>query len=322
MNIASFRLLTMLQQIPREPEGITTNELKDKLIVAGYKVSLRTVQRDLNSLSTEFPLIQLSEETKNIRWAFAKKGRLVAFPGMDAVTALTVYMAAEHLKLLLPMQVAEYLYPWQQEARSKLTDEYKGWLKKIRIVNPQPLQAPHINPSVLQPVYQALLENKQIIATYNGTPKRIIHPYGLVQKGQLLYLVCRFYQFDDVRITALQRYTKVKVSNNKVRVFPKFNIDDYLEGGRFGWLLSDKKLNLIAEIEDYLEDLLNETPLAKNQSITYQEDKRILNAEVDDTLELRRWLLSQGSGITLLEPPELRRWLADEVKAMYQRYYL
>lgn len=320
MNTSTFRLLTMLQQIPREPLGVTTHELQAKLAAAGYEVSLRTVQRDLNSLSAQFPLIQLPEITKNLRWAFAKQGRLVAFPGMDAVTALTVYMADAHLKSLLPMQVAEYLQPWQQEARSKLTEEYKGWLKKIRVINAQPLLPPQVNEEVLQPIYQALLESRQFSASYNGVDERIIHPYGLVQKGQLLYLVCRFYEFDDVRITALQRYSQVKLLDDKVRPFPRFNIDDYLEEGRLNYLLSDKKLSITAEIQPYLADLLSETPLAKRQKITKQADKNILTAQVADTLELRRWLLSQGSAIKLLEPVALRNWLAEEAKAMYASY--
>lgn len=324
MNNTSFRLLTILQQIPREPLGITTHELHAKLAAAGYEVSLRTVQRDLNSLSAEFPLIQLPEVTKNVRWAFAKQGRLVAFPGMDAVTALTVYMAEEHLKNLLPVQVADYLQPWQQEARSKLTDEYKGWLKKIRVVNPQPLQPPQLNSEVLQPLYQALLENRQLAATYNGATERIIHPYGLVQKGQLLYLVCRFYEFDDVRITALQRYSDVTLLDEKVRPFPKFNIDDYLEEGRFSWLVSNQLLKLSLEITPSLAELLKETPLATNQKFAplanCPKNNQLLTAEVADTLEVRRWLLSQGSAVKVLEPQEVRTWLADEAKAMYENY--
>ncbi|MFB1011409.1 MAG: WYL domain-containing protein, partial [Thiopseudomonas sp.] len=82
----------------------------------------------------------------------------------------------------------------------------------------------------------ALLEDKQIKAAYRGKPDRIIHPYGLIQQGGILYLICRFYEFDDIRITALQRYNKVEVLEENTRPFPDFKIDEYLNQGAMKWL--------------------------------------------------------------------------------------
>src|SRR5690554_6300711 len=300
MADASLRLLLLLQQIPREPRYISSQQLYDRLEDAGYPVSLRTVQRDLVKLSSHFPLIQ-SEATgrgkTGIAWAFSKDSQHMAFPGMDAVTALTVSMALEHLKPLLPPQVLQHLQPWQQEAEEQLhklnSSKYQGWMDKVRITQQHFLQAPQVDAEAVALIYEALLENRQFMATYKDKAERIIHPYGLVQQGHTLYLLCRFYQFDDVRITALHRYQSVELLDEPVRPFPEFNIDDYLDGGAMQWLLAEpQRLKLNLRIIPWLARHLEEMPLADQQSVTidpHNPDRYLLVAEVSDGMQLRRW---------------------------------
>lgn len=248
MADSSLRLLLLLQQIPREPRSISSQQLHKRLEDAGYPVSLRTVQRDLVSLSSHFPLIQNTPTGRGktgVAWAFSKGSPHLAFPGMDAVTALTVSMAMAHLQSLLPRQVLQYLEPWQFEAETQLgqhnSSKYHDWINKVRVVPQHFLQAPQVDAEAVALIYEALLENRKFSATYKGKPERIIHPYGLVQQGHTLYLVCRFYNFDDVRITALHRYQAVELLDEPVRAFPEFNIDDYLDSGAMQWVLPDRQ---------------------------------------------------------------------------------
>lgn len=331
MADSSLRLLLMLQQIPREPRYISSQQLYARLEDAGYAVSLRTVQRDLVKLSSHFPLVQ-SEATgrgkTGVAWAFSKNSQHMAFPGMDAVTALTVSMALEHLKPLLPRQVMQHLQPWQQEAEEQLhkhnSSKYQGWIDKVRIAPQHFLQAPHVDAEAVALIYEALLENRQFRATYKGKPERIIHPYGLVQQGHTLYVLCRFYEFDDVRITALHRYQSVELLDESVRPFPEFNIDDYLDSGAMQWVLPDQqRLELKLRISPWLSQHLAETPLSANQLLTADAqypEHFLLEAEVLDGMQLRRWLLSQGTGLQVLGPDQLREWMANIVREQAQSY--
>ena len=248
MADSSLRLLLLLQQIPREPRSVSSQELHERLEDAGYPVSLRTVQRDLVTLSSHFPLVQSTPTGRGktgVAWAFTKGSPHLAFPGMDAVTALTVSMAMAHLQSLLPRQVLQYLEPWQLEAEAQLrqhnSNKYHDWMNKVRIVPQHFLQAPQVDAEAVGLIYEAVLENRKFSATYKGKPERIIHPYGLVQQGHTLYLICRFYEFDDVRITALHRYQEVELLDESVRPFPNFNIDDYLDSGAMQWVLPDRQ---------------------------------------------------------------------------------
>ena len=331
MADSSLRLLLLLQQIPREPRSVSSQELHERLEDAGYPVSLRTVQRDLVTLSSHFPLVQSTRTGRGktgVAWAFTKGSPHLAFPGMDAVTALTVSMAMAHLQSLLPRQVLQYLEPWQLEAEAQLrqhnSNKYHDWMNKVRIVPQHFLQAPQVDAEAVGLIYEAVLENRKFSATYKGKPERIIHPYGLVQQGHTLYLICRFYEFDDVRITALHRYQDVELLDESARPFPEFNIDDYLDGGAMQWLLPDQqRIALKLGISPWLAPLLEETPLSAQQSLTvdpHNPEQYLLEAEVLDGMQLRRWLLSQGSGLQVLEPGHLREWMGKIVQEQVRHY--
>ena len=331
MADASLRLLVLLQQIPREPRSISTQQLHQRLADAGYAVSLRTVQRDLVNLSSHFALIQNQPTGRGktgVAWAFSQNSQHLAFPSMDAVTAMTVSMALAHLKTLLPAQVLQHLQPWQLEAEAQLSthnsSKYQGWINKVRIVPQHFLQAPQVDAEAVGLIYEAVLENRQFSATYKGKPDRVIHPYGLVQQGHTLYLICRFYEFDDVRITALHRYQDVQLLDEPVRAFPEFNIDDYLQSGVMQLLLPDQQyLDLRLRVTPWLAAHLEETPLAEQQTLTREPqhaDGYQLKAQVLDSMQLRRWLLSQGAGLQVLGPARLRDWMATIVREQAQQY--
>ncbi len=58
MADSSLRLLLLLREIPREPQYVSTSTLHDRMVAAGHEISLRTIQRDMQALSTYFPLVQ------------------------------------------------------------------------------------------------------------------------------------------------------------------------------------------------------------------------------------------------------------------------
>lgn len=56
MSNTAVRYLTMLRMVPRFPKSITTTELAERLEDHGFSVTMRSIQRDLEKLSTDFPL--------------------------------------------------------------------------------------------------------------------------------------------------------------------------------------------------------------------------------------------------------------------------
>lgn len=64
-----FRHLAMLQLIPRQPHFKATTTIKALLEERGFNVEMRTIQRDLERMSSFFPLV-CDREQKPFRWSF------------------------------------------------------------------------------------------------------------------------------------------------------------------------------------------------------------------------------------------------------------
>ena len=57
MSESSLRQIQLLQLIPRYPTKISTSQIRDQLTDLGYAVSLRMIQRDLESLESIMPIV-------------------------------------------------------------------------------------------------------------------------------------------------------------------------------------------------------------------------------------------------------------------------
>ncbi|MDY0207409.1 MAG: WYL domain-containing protein [Pseudomonas sp.] len=76
-------------------------------------------------------------------------------------------------------------------------------------------------------------------------------------------------------------------------------------------------------ITSWMADHLDETPLSDGQSVITDEanpDCFILEAKVLDSLQLRRWILSQGEGLVVLEPVQLRDWVRESMQSVLSEY--
>jgi len=331
MNESALRLLLLLKHIPREPIFISSKALLERMQDEGYSVSLRTIQRDLSSLSLHFPLIQNAPQGRGktgVGWAFSRDAQHTSFPLMGHATALTLCMAMQHLKHLLPAQVLEHLEPFRMEAVNSLSRHrglhYRDWFEKVRVVPQALLQQPAINDETIELLYQALLENRQCRATYKGVPDRVIHPYGLVQQGHTIYLICRFYDYEDIRLTALHRYSEIQILEDPVHPYPEFSIDDYLDEGAMSWPTASRELlDLELELDQCLAEYVAEVPLSDDQKITGSgRDSKscTLTAKVLDSQQLRYWLLSQGAQLEIIKPQELRQWMLELVQVQLKKY--
>ncbi len=76
-------------------------------------------------------------------------------------------------------------------------------------------------------------------------------------------------------------------------------------------------IELRLKVNDYLARVLSETPLSQDQQI----DGEVLTATVRDTWQLRWWILSQGAGVEVCGPDELRMAIGQELNRASELYY-
>ena len=72
----------MLLKIPHYPHSMTTKELADYLNTKGYTINIRSIQRNLNELSSIFQLSSEKREQKTV-WFWIKDAKFT-IPSMTA----------------------------------------------------------------------------------------------------------------------------------------------------------------------------------------------------------------------------------------------
>ena len=295
------------------------SDITARLNDAGYDVSIRTVQRDLKELKTIFPIELNEKNPRDFGWRWPK-GIHLDIPGMSIPEALAMRLVETHLKQLLPVSMLDGLQGMFSLAQSKLdqveennNNHSKSWLNKVRVVPPsQPLLPPVVNEAVQDGIYQAVLENLQIKATYQSmstekSKEFVLHPLGLVMRGPVTYVVASAWDYADVRLYALHRFSKVDILDVAISTPQGFNLDNALASGLADFTNQGEPIKLVLRCTESVAAYLAETPLAIDQKIEAELAGWVrLTATVNDTWQLNWWILGQANEVEVCAPENLR----------------
>jgi predicted DNA-binding transcriptional regulator YafY len=330
MSDTLMRQWQMLRMIPRYPVKISTAELKQRLADEGFETTQRTLQRDLMRLSSIYPL-ECDDRSKPFGWSWMREADVMDIPGMDSHTALAFWLAEEHLVPLLPKTTLHRLQPHFRTAAHVLdavaTDKgAPAWRKKVRVLHRGPkLKSPIADDDIERRVYDALLRNRRLAITYaprwqEGEKEYEINPLGLVLKDGITYLVCSMWDYPDIRLLTLHRMLQAQVLDKSAGIPDGFNLDDYIASGELDFAVGGTiKLKVLFSKDAAFH--LDERPLSDDQKIERQEDGRMLvTATVQDTSELRWWLMGFGDQVEVLEPQGLREEFQGIISRMAARY--
>ena len=325
-NETLARQWEMLRLIPSNNQRMTTSELASRLEREGFDVTLRTVQRDLVKLSTLFPL-NCDEDGATPGWYWMPRASL-EIPNLSIPDALSIKMMESYLTPLLPRAILDSLRTRFDQAEKRLEsidNPLTRWGDKIRTVVPGlALQSPTIAPEVLEVIQQALVHEHQLTVQYRNRPDKpanemTLHPLAMVQRGQVSYLVATAFAYDDVRLYALHRCESAVELEDDIDIPEGFDIDAYIAKGSLNFGSGDM-LGLQLRVSTTLRNILQETPLSPDMTITADEDHFLVTAQVPDTWQLIWWVQSQGANVEVLAPASLRQKIVDSLKATLQRY--
>lgn len=298
--------IELLRRIPRG-RRITARELHQQLRDAGIERELRTIQRQLDALSEHFE-IERDDRTKpyGYRWLEGAKG--LAVPQLTPQESLLLGLAERHLQNLLPARLRKSMQGFFEQARRNLGSgsnarREKEWPDKVRVVaTSQPLLPPKVDPVVFETVSEALYLNRWLQLEYrNANGKRTrpeVMPLGLAQQGTRLYLVCRFRDYDNERILALNRIVSSRMLPLEFDRPKEFDLARYDGEGHFGFG-AGLRIRLEFRINEKAGLHLLESPLSADQKSTRVDDGRLrITATVVDSAMLDRWLRGFGDAVT------------------------
>ena len=230
-----YRQWLTLRMIPHRGR-IGTNEIRNRLLSEyGIETTLRTIQRDLISLSRNHSLV--SDEEHHAGWCWSKDAAAFDIPNMDPVTALTFKLAETYLSRMMPHGVLTALDPYFKTAGTRLqqtkTSSLSSWPDKVRVVSRNLATiSPIISEQISDEVYRALLEERRFRARYQTvgekTKEHEVNPLGMVFVEGLTYLVVTLNSHIEPVLILLHRLLSVTLLETAVTVPDGFNLDIYV----------------------------------------------------------------------------------------------
>lgn len=336
MNQQILRYLQLLNQLPREPKKATIEEIKTKLENINIECTIRTLQRDMVTLSDIFPERISSENQggRKVAWFWKKNAPTIKLNGLTLDQALSFSLSKQYLIPLLPPATLNNLRDFFDDAEATLnsynTNDLRQWLDKVAVVQPtQPLLPAPIDSEIHDTVCEALLFDCQLEIQYRRSNDEIrgycLNPLGLVARGGVMYLIATKVDSDGFRIFALHRMTTAHQTIRRAVRPAQFDLQSFIDEGRMGFDLSGsghyQRIRLKVVFDHVAARHLYETPLTDNQTITpYDADHVLVTAELQETEQLFWWLLSFGVHAEVLEPIELRNKMAETAKAVAKKY--
>ncbi|MHB1312977.1 MAG: helix-turn-helix transcriptional regulator [Gemmatimonadaceae bacterium] len=329
-----MRQWDMLKLLPSASGGpwMKASEIASRLEDDGHEISVRTVQRDLKELSMVFPIELNDKNPRDYGWRWMK-GAHLAIPGLSLPEALAMRLVELHLKQLMPSSMLEALQGVFGYAKSKLDASEAGsnhgtsdWLKKVKVVQPnQPLLPPKLERAAQEAICNALLKNRKVRASYKpiwqeASKEYVLNPLGLVMRGPVSYLVATAWDYEDVRLYAMHRFEQAEVLDEEFLIPDGFELEKTVSSG-FADFLNGEPIRLQFLCDETNAAHLSETPLSEDQEIVQEKEGWTrISATVNDTWQLRWWLLSKGSGVEVLSPENLRNEISGELRQALSNY--
>ncbi len=324
-----FRQWLMLQALPRAPLRTTAADIAERLAGEGHRISKRSVERDLQSLSEVFP-IECDDRSKPYGWSWMRNAPSFSLPGMSPLQALVLKTAEVHLKGLLPASQLAELKPLFQQASQTLgtkpnREGLAAWPRSIAVVPATlPFIPPEIDPGVLRTIHQALIDHRQIRITYQPratkqTKSYAIHPIGMIQRGSVSYLACTVEDFDDPRLLAMHRIRKAEAIDATSRKQPPEVMEAAKAMVTSGF--SDRgPIRLVMRMASDAIAHIEENRLSENQRIleTDDPDWMLVKASVNDTEQLRWWLFGYANRLEVISPKSLRSDMSKAYKGAFR----
>lgn len=317
----------VLSQLQRN-RWVGTTHVYEQLILAGFDISLRTVQRDLNALAKRFPIEKNNANPQGWRWK--EDAPLQSLPHMNLSQAVAFNMVEANLTQLLPPAILDELFPWFDLARRQLKDSKvtHSWIDRVRIEPAtQPLIAPHIDLDSKDNIYHALFYQLQIKACYTRSNKSqareyVLNPIAIIQRGVIIYLLATRTDDPDIiiRTFALHRFASVEILDSVAQTPADFQLDSYLDAGSMGFthpLLSQlpnhgKNTAIELHFTKKAGKSLTESKLSDDQTVTINADDTLtIIATVNLTSQLVWWLRGFGKGLLDAKPQLLYQAVLD-----------
>ncbi len=280
-----------------------------------YEVSRKTIQRDIEYMRWQLNA-PIEYVAKHRGYYYTEKQYELPAMEIRESDLFGVYLAEKLLVQYEGTPIYDSLYSVfekiQQSLPNKISTDPAGDQAKFTVFPPF---ATSIDPVVWETVVDCLRSSRQLRIRYK-TPgrkpaERLLDPYHGVRFEGDWYIVGHCHLRDEIRTFSLSRMIMAEDLGAAFKVPTDFDFGK-LSGSHFGVHWDDGeicvKLRFLKKVADYV----TERSWHPSQKVsTCQNGDVELSMTVNHLLELKRWVLSWGADVKVLEP----EYFADDIEA-------
>ena len=312
------RIIEVANLIHREPCQWTRPRLAEHL-----GVNKATIQRDINLLCEMG--IQIVPRGKQgyemISDFFLPPLNLTFEEALALFIAANFYRAAEGKQAVEALESA--IHKITSTLPKRTSDTLNQLAPQIEIPNQQ-VSSTDETEAHKELLYQAIRERRRVIMEYNSfsSGKKTRHrlsPYAVLFRKRAWYVIGLSEKFNQVLTFRINRIDSLTIGQSEYTIPADFSVQKYLEKS---WdIRLGPDTHVVILFANRLAPLIREVNWHATQQIE-ETDKGALRFEVTVAgwHEIGWWVLSWGNEAKVLQPKELREWVAKTARGMVKLY--
>ena len=317
MSKKLLRQLTLARCVPYRPYKLTARQLQEKLEEEGIQVSLRTIQRDLEEMSG-MGLFDLTSDdrSKPHGWCFERNGLIDFANFMPLGLAMALKTWNDQAADLLPASVLAELNPIIDKANQVISDsksELAGrWVENV-VRLPRPFAgSPDIRRSTT--IRDALWRGRKFSAEIKRVIKgrtvwlryEQVNPLGIVNRKDSTMLLCTVSDMDPkIYGINFENIKEVELTALPVTQPREFSVNKMIR--EKGYHEESDTIHFVGRITHPNRAAIEGAIPGNNPRLTrYDKQSMMVETEVKDSPEFRRWLTDMAGKVEILAPESLR----------------
>lgn len=286
--------------------------------------SKRTIERDLADLQGDpfyLPLIQEGDW----RWRLTDEHRFTLPPiQLSLQQAAALYLAARLLD-----KVSDEPNPFVSQAlvalAGVLPPEIGQQVQEMATL--RMADATTAFAQVFQVITLGWATGRKVRIRYRSAHSDNVHDYVLSPYliepstvGYAAYVIGHATYFDEVRTFKLERIQEAELLDEEFQAPEDFHGHEMLSSA-WGVMFGEESQEVVLRFSPRVARRVGETTWHAGQQLEACDDGGcIMRVEVANTLEMKHWIRGWGPDCVVLEPEELRREIADEMRRAAEGY--
>jgi predicted DNA-binding transcriptional regulator YafY len=312
----------IIQSLLASRKGKSASDLSEDL-----DCHSRTVYRDLEALQMAgFPLYTEKEEGRTL-WALLDEGMHQMPIPLNLTELMALYFSRNMLKILDGTGIYDSLVSLFDKVKATLPSDYIDYLEKVEYGLEVGVKAhkPYRRfQQTLSQVHEAVQRQCRIDMCYftmsrNDSTRRTVDPYKVWFYDETFYLIGYCHLRQDIRLFAVDRIESITLLETEFNIPEGFDAEEFMQSS-FG-VFRGEPVNVQIRFAPESVGYIKEKIWHPTQVLTPEPDGSIIfSAVVAGIEEIKIWTLKWGAAAEVLKPETLRRQLAEEAKAMMEKY--